>query len=148
MLDTAAGICIPWRRDTPGLLWRCDTAASGVVKIIERNEPFEQEFMELLQSLHTDIQHNKKDHFFYLPGTSVLANNWFYRFTDAMREKEVDMMGFEGLKNLRVNVHKPETLIQVSSGIDWFDASVELKFGDQTVSIVDVKNALARSRTS
>ncbi len=116
----------------------------GIVKIIQRSEAQEQEFMDLLQTLHTDIQLNKKDKFFFLPGTSVLANNWFYRFTDLMKEWNVDLMGFEGLKSLRVNVHKPETLVHVSSGIDWFDASVELKFGEQVVSIIEVKKALAQ----
>jgi ERCC4-related helicase len=128
----------------PGYYGNIIQPTDGVVKIIERNEVFEQEFLNLVQSLHTDIQLNKKDQFFYLPGTSVLAGNWFHRFTELMRENEVDLMGFEGLKNLRINVHKPETHIQVSSGIDWFDASVELRFGDQSVSIVDVKRALAQ----
>lgn len=116
----------------------------GIVKIIKRNEAAEDAFLELLQTLHTDIQFNKKDKFFHMPGTSVLAANWFYRFTEVMRDNNVDMMGFEGLKSLRVNVHKPETHIHVSSGIDWFDASVELKFGDQAVSIIEVKKALAQ----
>ncbi len=117
---------------------------NGIVKIMQRNEAVENEFMELLQTLHTDIQLNKKEQFFHLSGTAVLANNWFYTFTEMMREKEVELLGFEGLKNLRVNVHKPETRVQVSSGIDWFDASVELKFGDQVVSIIEVKKALAQ----
>ncbi len=117
---------------------------NGIVKIIQRSEAQEQDFMELLQTLHTDIQLNKKEKYFYLPGTSVLANNWFYRFTDLMKEWNVDLMGFDGLKNLRVNVHKPETLVHVSSGIDWFDASIELKFGEQVVSIIEVKKALAQ----
>ncbi len=116
----------------------------GIVKIMQRNEAQEQEFMDLLQTLHTDIQLNKKDKYYYLPGTSVLANNWFYRFTELMREWNVELMGFDTLKSLRVNVHKPETQIHVTSGIDWFDASVELKFGEQVVSIIEVKKALAQ----
>jgi hypothetical protein len=116
----------------------------GIVKIMKRNETAEDEFMELLQTLHTDIQLNKKEQFFHLPGTAVLATNWFYRFTEMMRERDVEMLGFEGLKSLRVNIHKPETQIQVSSGIDWFDASIELRFGDQVVSIIEVKKAMAQ----
>ena len=118
----------------------------GIVTIVKRNESAENEFMELILTLHTDIQHNKKEQFFHLPGTSVLANNWFYRFTEVMRDAGVVMHGFEGLKSLKVNTHKPETQVQVSSGIDWFDASVELKFGDQVVSIIDVKKALAQKQ--
>ncbi len=117
---------------------------NGIVKIMQRNEAVENEYFELLQTLHTDLEFNKKEQFFYLSGTNVLANNWFYRFTELMREWNVELLGFEGLKNLRVNVHKPETHVQVSSGIDWFDASVELKFGDQAVSIIEVKKALAQ----
>ncbi len=128
----------------PGYFGDVIQPKDGIVTIIKRNEIAEREFIELVQSLHTDIQHNKKEGFFHLPGTAVLTNNWFFRFTELMRENSVDMMGFEGLKNLRVNVHKPQTQIQVSSGIDWFDASVELTFGDQSVSIIEVKKALAQ----
>jgi len=116
----------------------------GIVKILQRSEKAETDFMELMQTLHTDIQLNKKDQFYYLPATAVLANNWFYRFTELMREWQVELLGFDGLRNLRVNVHKPETQVQVSSGIDWFDASVELRFGEQIVSIIEVKKALAQ----
>ncbi|RYE23236.1 MAG: helicase SNF2 [Sphingobacteriales bacterium] len=119
---------------------------NGVVKVIQRNEVAEQEFLQMLNGLHSDMQQNKKGHFYYLPATSVLANNWFFRFTDIMREWQVDLQGFEGLKQLRINTHKPETRVHVSSGIDWFDASVELTFGEQTVSIIDVKKALAQKQ--
>lgn len=128
----------------PGYFGDVIQPVGGIVTIMKRNELAEKEFTDLLQSLHTDIQYNKKEGFFHLPGTSVLANNWFFRFNEMMHENGVEMMGFEGLRNLRVNIHKPQTQIQVSSGIDWFDASVELKFGDQSVSIIDVKKALAQ----
>ncbi len=130
----------------PGFFGDVIQPHDGIVKIIKRSENAEQEFMDLLGTLHSDILLNKKDQFYYLPGTSVLANNWFYRFTTLMREWNVELLGFDGLKNLRVNIHKPETQIQVSSGIDWFDASVELKFGDQAVSIIEVKKALAQKQ--
>ncbi len=117
---------------------------NGVVKIVKRNEEAEKEFTALLRNLHTDMQHNLQNHFFYMPGTSVLNNNWFFRFTDIMKEWHVEMFGFEGLKNLRINTNRPETRVQVSSGIDWFDASVEIAFGDQVITIPDIKKALAQ----
>jgi Superfamily II DNA/RNA helicases, SNF2 family len=116
----------------------------GVIKVIHRNEEAEQKIIQLMNGLHSDMQHNKKDHFFYLPAASVLNNNWFFRFTDTMREWGVTLFGFEGLKNLRINTNRPDTRVQVSSGIDWFDATVQIAFGDQIVSIADVKKALAQ----
>jgi len=116
----------------------------GKVKIIRRNEEAEQKFLTLLRNLHSDMQINHKDHFYYLPATAVLNNNWFFHFTDEMKEWNVDLYGHEGLKNLRINTYKPETRVRVSSGIDWFDADVEVAFGDQTVTITEVKKALAQ----
>ncbi len=130
----------------PGHFGDVIQSQNGIVKIMQRNEAAEQEFMELLSTLHSDIQYQKKEGFYYLPGTVVLANNWFYRFTEVLRENHVEMLGFDTLRTLRVNTHKPETQIQVSSGIDWFDASVELKFGEQSVSIIEVKKALTQKQ--
>ncbi len=118
----------------------------GMVRVIHRNETAEQEYINMLRNLHSDIQMNTRDHFLYIPATSVLANNWFFRFVETMREWNVELYGFENLKNLRINTHKPETKVHVSSGIDWFDASVEIIFGDQAVSIVEVKRALVQKQ--
>ncbi len=118
----------------------------GIVRIVQRNEEQEKEILQQLQTLHSDIQYNKKENYFHLPGSAVLSNNWFMRFTEQVREWGIDVRGFDRLKNLRVNTHKPETQVQVSSGVDWFDASVELTFGDQAVSIIDVKKALAQKQ--
>jgi len=130
----------------PGFYGDIIQPARGIIRIIKRNEITEREFTEQLQNLHSDIVFNKKDHYFYLSGNAVLSGNWFFRFTDVMRDAGVEIRGFENLRNLRVNTHKPETLVKVSSGIDWFDASVELKFGDQSVSIIEVKRALSQKQ--
>ena len=117
---------------------------NGRVKVIKRNYDEEQKFIYMLRNMHSDMQHNVKDKFFYLSANAVLNNNWFYRFTDEMKEWNVELFGYEGLRNLRINTYKPETKVRISSGIDWFDADVELAFGDQTVTIADVKKALAQ----
>ena len=55
--------------------------------------------------------------------------------------------GFEALKNFRFNTARPSTHIHVSSGLDWFDAKVEIDFGDQRVGINDIKKALANKQS-
>jgi non-specific serine/threonine protein kinase len=56
---------------------------------------------------------------------------------------KVPVYGFEALKNFRFNTARPNTHIHVSSGLDWFDAKVEIEFGEQRVGIADIKKALA-----
>jgi len=118
----------------------------GVVKIVQRNEELERDYLDQLKTLHSDINYNKRDNYYYLSGSAVLSNNWFFRFTTHMREWGIEVRGFETLRNLRINTHRPETEVKVSSGIDWFDTTVNLKFGDQTVSIIEVKKALAQKQ--
>jgi non-specific serine/threonine protein kinase len=118
----------------------------GMVKVVKRNEPQENEFINMLRNLHSDMQNSLKENYFYLPGNSVLMNNWFFRFTEIMVEWKVELFGFEGLKNLRINTNKPDTQVRVSSGMDWFDAQVDIKFGDLPVNISEIKRALAQKQ--
>ena len=60
-----------------------------------------------------------------------------------MKEMKVPVFGFEALKNFRFNTARPTTHIHVSSGLDWFDAKVEIEFGKERVGIADIKKALA-----
>jgi non-specific serine/threonine protein kinase len=78
-----------------------------------------------------------------LKGAEVLRNNWFFLFVDAMKDMKIPVYGFEALKNFRFNTARPSTHIHVSSGLDWFDAKVEIEFGEQRVGIADIKKALA-----
>ena len=118
----------------------------GIVKVIHRSEAEEQEFIQMLRNLHSDMQQSMREHFFYIISTAVLAQNWFFRFIEEMKEWNVELFGFEQLKNLRINTNKPRTRISVGSGIDWFETSVELVFGDQAVSINDVKRAIGQKQ--
>src|SRR5690606_3798152 len=81
-----------------------------------------------------------------LKGSDVLKNNWFFLFVDAMKDMKTPVYGFEALKNFRFNTAKPQTKIFISSNTDWFDAKVDIVFGDQRVTIAEVKRALANKQ--
>lgn len=118
----------------------------GMVRIVQRNDEAEQEFVNLLRTLHSDMHQNLKEHFFFIVSSAVLAQNWFFRFMEIMKEWNVQLFGFEKLNNLRINTHKPETRLHVSSGVDWFDTAVDVVFGDQSVPITQVKKALTQKQ--
>ncbi|HYV54483.1 MAG TPA: DEAD/DEAH box helicase, partial [Chitinophagaceae bacterium] len=48
--------------------------------------------------------------------------------------------------NFRFNTAKPQTKIFISSNTDWFDARVDIIFGDQQVTVAEVKRALANKQ--
>ena len=116
------------------------------VMIVHRNREVEQTFINKLQNLHSNFIYQEDTHALALKGADVLKNNWFFLFVDAMNEMKVPVFGFEALKNFRFNTAKPQTKIFISSNTDWFDARVDIVFGDQQVTVAEVKRALANKQ--
>lgn len=113
------------------------------ILIIHRNKEAEEQFIQKLENLHSSFVRQEEQNSLVLKGTDVLRNNWFFLFVDAMKEMKIPVYGFETLRNFRFNTARPNTHIHVSSGLDWFDAKVEIEFGEQRVGIADIKRALA-----
>ncbi|MDI3318478.1 DEAD/DEAH box helicase [Pinibacter soli] len=116
------------------------------VLIVHRDKPTEQQFISKIEALHSNFIKPEGTHNLVLKGADVLRNNWFFLFVDAMRDMKVPVYGFDALKNFRFNTAKPQTKIYISSNTDWFDAKVDIIFGDQKVTISEVKKALANKQ--
>lgn len=116
------------------------------VTIVHRNREAEQDFIRKLQNLHSNFVYHQDSQSLVLKGTDVLKNNWFFLFVDAMKELKVPVFGFDALKNFRFNTARPSTKIFINSNTDWFDARVDIVFGDQKVSVAEVKRALANKQ--
>ncbi len=114
--------------------------------LIQRNIEAEQTFIQKIENLHSQFIHPSESDTLALKGTDVLKNNWFFLFVDAVKEMNVDVYGYDALKNFRFNTAKPSTKIYISSHTDWFDAKVEIQFGEQKVTVADVKKALANKQ--
>lgn len=115
--------------------------------IVHRNKEKENEFIGKVEKLHSQFIKPEGGTQLALKGAEVLKNNWFFLFVDAMKEMKVPVEGWDVLKNFRFNTSKPKTQIYISNGVDWFDAKVNVVFGDQQVSIAEVKKALANKQT-
>ena len=120
---------------------------NGEILIINRTLEKERQFMQKLEGLHTNFIRPEKSRQLVLKGSDVLKNNWFFLFVETMKEMDVPVFGFEALKNFRFNTERPSTHIRISSGVDWFDAKVDIAFGDQTVQISDIKKALSNKQS-
>lgn len=116
------------------------------VMIVHRDKNAETQFMEKLESLHSNFVKPDGVANLALKGGDVLKNNWFFLFVDAMKEIKVPVFGFEALKHFRFNTAKPQTKIYISGNTDWFDAKVDILFGDQKVTVAEVKRALGNKQ--
>ena len=120
---------------------------NGKLMRVKRNMSIENELIGKIENLHSQFIRMGEGHSLALKGHEVLRNNWFFLFVDAMKEIKIAVEGWEVLKNFRFNPAKPKTQIYISNGIDWFDARVDIVFGDQKVSIAEVKKALQQHQS-
>jgi non-specific serine/threonine protein kinase len=55
-----------------------------------------------------------------------------------------EIYGEEQLKAGRINRARPALRVQITSGIDWFDLKAIVEFGDQQISLQDLRKAMKR----
>jgi non-specific serine/threonine protein kinase len=110
--------------------------------ILERDLAAERQLMNIIEQLHSGFVRPNEGNVLALKGAELLKNNWFFLFVDTLREKQIPLFGSENLKQFKFNTAKPSTRLYISSNTDWFDAKVEISFGDQKVSVQDIKNML------
>jgi non-specific serine/threonine protein kinase len=57
-----------------------------------------------------------------------------------------EIYGEENLTKVRVSRHQPTLSVNITSGIDWFDVRAVVQFGEQTVSLAEIRRALRKKR--
>ena len=119
--------------------------SAGKLIIIHRNDEVEKTLIKKIENLHSSFIHTDADTL-ALKGIDVLKNNWFFLFADAVKEMNIPVYGYDALKKFRFNTAKPSTKIFISSNTDWFDAKIDINFGEQKVTVADVKKALANKQ--
>ncbi|NND32276.1 MAG: DEAD/DEAH box helicase family protein, partial [Saprospiraceae bacterium] len=78
--------------------------------------------------------------FAYLPLTQVTDGTWFFDFINKSEEYQIEIFGQESLNTLRFNTNRPVINTGIKSGIDWFEANVQISFGDEIVNQRDWVN--------
>ena len=107
-----------------------------------RNFELEDEFLELIAELHPNFETQKAQKFFFLHHNEFTENFWFYKFFEHLHADNVEVYGLKDLKNFKFSPYKGKISTSVASGLDWFEVSIQLSFGDNQVSLKDIKSAV------
>ena len=76
----------------------------------------------------------------FLPRGKVL--DFLFNSIPQLKTLGFEIFGEDTLKNFRVNYATPKYNVVVTSGIDWFDVKVELDYGNTTLSLNTLLDAL------
>lgn len=108
---------------------------------IDRDSDLENGFIETVKKSHPSFQQQDAN-FFYLEINDFIAKGWFLDFFETLREKEIECFGSNKLSKFKYNTNKPTIDTNFNSGIDWFDVAIEVKFGDQLVSLKELRKSI------
>ncbi len=118
------------------------TFADGGIARYVRDAAAEKQISEVLASLHPTFSTQINAAAFRLSAEEVMHDGWFFQFTDALREQHIALLGFSKLSRFKFNPNRAAVQVRASSGIDWFDVQVDIQFGDQFVSLADLRKAV------
>lgn len=113
-----------------------DTDQNGNPFKIERNDASEARFTSLVMQQHPDFKEQMDGYqYFYLHRDKFLNDNWFLNAFEAWRNEGIIILGFNELKNNKLNPHRAKINIQITSGLDWFNAKLKVGFGQKEATL-------------
>ncbi|MBC6112979.1 DEAD/DEAH box helicase [Pedobacter fastidiosus] len=107
----------------------------GNLFTLHRDEEAELQFIANILKQHPYFYEQEPVDSFYLHRKRFLEEAWFLDAFDIWRNKGIHILGFNKLKNNKLNEHKAEINIEVLSGTDWFETKMKVKFGKQQVAL-------------
>jgi non-specific serine/threonine protein kinase len=110
----------------------------------ERDVPAETSLKEFLTSFHPEFPKQVPRGFFYVHFNKLFEQEWYFKFFQGLKEAQIEVFGLEKIQKARYSPYKPSIKSRLHSGIDWFDAKIDISFGEQSVSLRDVQKALFR----
>jgi SNF2 family DNA or RNA helicase len=108
----------------------------------KRNFELENDFLDSLAELHPDFESQKSRKLFYLHYSDFTKDMWFYKFFDQLQASNVEVFGLKDLKNFKYSPFKGKINTSVTSGQDWFEVDIAVRFGDNRVTLSDIKKAV------
>lgn len=119
------------------------TDSNGNKFKVERDQAAELQLASLIMQQHPDFKEQiNEPEYFYLHKSLFLDDNWFLNVFEAWRNEGITILGFNEIKNNRLNPHKARINIRVISGNDWFNARIKLSFGKKDATLKQVHRAI------
>ena len=112
--------------------------------LVYRNEEEENRIRHFFTHLHPVFAEQSADNppFYYLNINQLFEKEWFFGAFEAIKAEGIEIFGFNQLSKIKYNPNRAKISIRASSGIDWFDLEMLVTFGDQNVSLKDVRKAI------
>ncbi|HBH22519.1 MAG TPA: hypothetical protein DDY13_03765 [Cytophagales bacterium] len=114
------------------------------MNVVERDEQYELEMHNLVRELHPKFKKQFPEDFYHLKVNEMMEDEWFFDAFEKLNDRGIEVLGLNELEHFKYNPYKAKIQTSISSGQDWFDVHIDVKFGDLTVSLNEVKRAVLK----
>jgi superfamily II DNA or RNA helicase len=113
----------------------------GKVWVISRKKEVEAALKAVVRELHPKFR-GQDNGYFYLNFKEALEKSWFLRFYRRMQEMDIPVLGMNKLRKFKYNTNVPVFEVIAGRGIDWFDLTIRVSYGDQAVPLHELRKAI------
>jgi non-specific serine/threonine protein kinase len=113
----------------------------GKVWLISRKKEVEAALKSVLRALHPKFS-GQDNGYFYLNFKEALEKRWFLTFYRRMQEMDIPVLGMNKLRKFKYNTNIPVFEVVAGRGIDWFDLTIHVSYGDQGVPLHELRKAI------
>lgn len=116
--------------------------STGIPFTVQRDEVMEDAFLRMLRHQHPMFLEQEAQECYYLHKKRFLDEGWFLNAFAFWQEQEIKVLGFNDLKDNKLNSNSAIISIEVISGLDWFETGIKISYGKQQVSLKHLAKAL------
>ncbi|KPE51170.1 DEAD/DEAH box helicase [Chryseobacterium indologenes] len=120
-----------------------DTDQNGNPFKVSRNEHAEARFTSLVMQQHPEFEEQMSGYeYFYLHRDKFLDEHWFLNAFETWQNEGIVILGFNELKNNKLNPNRAKVNIRITSGVDWFNAKLKVSFGEKDAALKQLHRAI------
>lgn len=112
--------------------------------VLQRDKTAEKNFRTLFLKLFP-FEEMVDQRVFFLPMAALNDPIWLYGLLGTLKSEGVSMLGLEDLTELNLDLSAPDVSIAVNADKDWFDITVAINYGEQSLTPEDIRKALKNS---
>lgn len=127
---------------------REDIQGEEVLHRIKRDGAAEEDFMATLALFDEEWAKQRHLGFYYKHLDNVVNTPWIFTLYALCKEKGILIEGYENLETLNYNPNQASINIALSTGIDWFEGELDVTYGEQTVELKELRNAILANETT
>lgn len=116
--------------------------STGIPFTVHRDKQLEDTFIRMLQNQHPLFLEQEAQDCYYLHKMRFLDEGWFLNAFAYWQKQEIKVLGFNDLKDNKLNPNTAKISIEVLSGLDWFETGIKISYGKQQVSLKHLAKAL------